>query len=243
MEKKLQKKFSIFDNVYLRFDNYIIMIKEKHSSWAKIIFYPFIRLLLKQSFSSFYLLKPVNLPEKISSFVITPNHFSWWDGFFIHTLCRILFPDKNMKIMMLEKQLEKYWYFRYTGAYSIEPGSRSKVMESLEHATCILEKNYTVSVIYPQGEILPYETGKIETRNGALKYISKKTDYIILPVVFKIHYYNRKKPDIIANPGEIITSSNFIGDFSFLGTVLENLRKEADTSACNMDYRKGIKLL
>ncbi len=222
----------------------IRMIREKHSNWAKIIFYPFIKRLISKNFHSFFILRNIEIPEN-NSLIITPNHFSWWDGFFIHTLCRYAFKNRPMNIMMLEEQLKKYWYFSHVGAYSITPGNRKEVFESLDHTVEILKKKENISVIYPQGEIIPYEANPMKLNKGALRYLAEKSKSgtLFLPVIFKIHYNNKKKPDIIANPGKAVTPCYILENFREYIIAVEKLRDEADASVLNCDYTKGINLL
>ncbi len=126
--------------------------------------------------------------------IVTPNHFSWWDGFLIEYLMR-RFTGRKLYIMMLEEQLKKYPFFKYLGAFSIKPGSVKSVAESLKYAEEIARSESAYLVFYPQGEIQNYEVDQVRLKKG-LGFVSLKKNAGILIVAFKIVYCNEKKPDV-----------------------------------------------
>jgi 1-acyl-sn-glycerol-3-phosphate acyltransferase len=113
------------------------MLQPQPSKLARMIFNPYEEYLLKKNFSHFYLFGNIPSPDKEKSLLVTPNHFSWWDGFFIDYAVRKLF-NRNFYILMLEEQLRKYKFFRKLGAFSIEPKSKKGMLESLLYAGNLL---------------------------------------------------------------------------------------------------------
>ena len=102
------------------------MIQASHKKWARRIFNPYCDSLLKRNFSQFL---RVNTFPRLSPdlpLIITPNHISWWDGFFIDYLTR-KFLNRKGYIMMLEEQLSKYWFFQKIGAFSIDPSNAKRI--------------------------------------------------------------------------------------------------------------------
>ena len=71
----------------------------------------------------------MNLPEfdKSKSLIVTPNHFSWWDGFFIYWTNKKLF-NRKLYVLMLEEQLKRYWFFKKLGCYSIDLNDNRKMI-------------------------------------------------------------------------------------------------------------------
>ena len=90
------------------------MIKADHNKLAHLVFSLYLKRLLKSSFKEFILINKLPMIDNSKGLIITPNHFSWWDGFFIYWLNKKLFK-KNLFILMLEEQLKRYWFFRYLG--------------------------------------------------------------------------------------------------------------------------------
>lgn len=149
----------------------------------------------------------IPLVSENKGLIITPNHFSWWDGFFINYILSE-FTKRKAYMMMLEEQLVKYPFFRYLGVFSVNPASPSSVKESLAFAEKISSDPANYLVLYPQGEIQPDNCKDVKIKNG-LKYLSGKISANVMIVSFRISFGNRKKPDIICRFGDVF-SSEFI---------------------------------
>ncbi len=186
------------------------MIKAKHSRSAKFVFDLYLKRLFKSSFEDFYILESFPKPDPSKGLLVTPNHFSWWDGFFIYWLLN-KYVDRKIYVMMLEEQLKRYWFFNYVGCYSINLQYVKSSISSLRYTLDILSDERNVVVIYPQGEIEPYEKRPLELKGG-ISFLSQnaKKDFTVLPAAFKIHYSNKRLPLVYSRFSEPI-NSNEIG--------------------------------
>ena len=186
------------------------MIEAKHNKLALAIFNPYINYLIKKNFGGIYL---VNQPEGIiddKGIIILPNHFSWWDGFFIHVVQEKIF-NRNIFIMMLEEQLKRYWFFQYVGSFSVNPHSPKSVLESLNYSASIADSKENSLVIYPQGEIEPFEKEELSFKNGMFSILNQSQGNVsIIPVAFKISYTNEKKPDVYCRFGASVNKEEAI---------------------------------
>ncbi len=200
------------------------MIKAEHKNWARLVFNPYLKRLLKKNFNNFYLTSEAPKIEKNKSILITPNHISWWDGFFIDFAVRNIF-HKNIFLMMLEEQLKRFWFFSKLGAYSINPGNVKSVLETVNYTSLLLEKPGNFLVVYPQGEIEAYEKKPLTLKKGLDLIIKKsKKDFIILPAAFKIQYYNEKNPSVLFSFGNMLDSKEIENNFAvFENTFYKNL--------------------
>jgi 1-acyl-sn-glycerol-3-phosphate acyltransferase len=95
------------------------MIQARHTKWAEWIFIPYISHLLSRSFYSVRLLGNMPETDKNLPLVLLPNHSTWWDGFFVHLLNRKIF-EREIFLMMLKSQLEKFSFFSRLGAFGVE---------------------------------------------------------------------------------------------------------------------------
>ena len=183
------------------------MIKADHKKWAEVIFDIYLKRLLKNSFNDFRVINTLPVIDKSKSLVITPNHFSWWDGFFIYWLNKKLL-NKKLHILMLEEQLKRYWFFKKLGCYSIDLNDNRKMITSLKYTLDLISNPENLIIIYPQGEIKPYEQRPIEIKEG-MDYLSSKgsNDFQVLPVAFKIHYINERYPIVYARLGNLLSSN------------------------------------
>lgn len=202
------------------------MIKAEHKRWARLIFNPYIDRLLKKNFSNFYLLNEVPEIDKSAGLIITPNHFSWWDGFTVDLISRKIIHRK-MHIMMLENQLRKYWFFKKVGAYSVNNENYVSMLRTLNYTREILASAENLVVLFPQGEIQPLNEKSIAVKEGLKILLDNEKQMIyVLPLAVKFEYGFNKKPDIVARFGNILDADKIKIDFSsFTAEFTNNIEK------------------
>ncbi|MDQ3021517.1 MAG: lysophospholipid acyltransferase family protein [Bacteroidota bacterium] len=176
------------------------MIKAKHNIFAESIYRIYVKWLLKFNFNKFILINEIPDVTNCKGLIVTPNHFSWWDGFFIEYLMR-KFTKRKLFIMMLEKQLKRFWFFKYLGAFSIRQKSIFSLSETIKYARTILTSSFSYLVFYPQGEIQNYEKKFIKLKRGLIA-VTSDIECSVLIVSFKIIYRADKKPDVYCRFGE-----------------------------------------
>lgn len=184
------------------------MIKADHKKWAEFIFDIYLRKLLKKSFYDFRVINELPALDDSKSIIVTPNHFSWWDGFFIYWTNKKFF-NRKLYVLMLEEQLTRYWFFKKLGCYSIDLNDNRKMIVSLKYTMDLLLKPNNLVTIYPQGEIQAYDGNHIVLKEG-IDFISRKStvDFQILPIAFKIHYTNERLPIVYARFGKLLNSKD-----------------------------------
>jgi hypothetical protein len=128
------------------------MIAARHQGWAELLFFPYVRGLLRRSFHRLCLLGEVPPLDRGRPLMIVPNHGTWWDGFFVYLLNRLLFGRK-LHLMMLEEQLQRYGFFRRVGAFGIRPGLPRGVQEALRYSAEVLQDPDNALCLFPQGEL------------------------------------------------------------------------------------------
>ena len=189
------------------------MIRAEHRRWARLVFNRYIDSLLRKHFTGFYQVNAFPPVPPQGGLLILPNHMSWWDGFFIDYVCRHYLPHHPFYIMMLEKQLQRYWFFKKLGAYSINPGQGRSVLETMKYTLDLLSDTSAV-VMFPQGVLQPYSPDEYHFEKGGLRYLVSRNshDFHILPVAFKIQYYEDREPEIACRFGIVKEASMFRED-------------------------------
>lgn len=206
------------------------MIKAQHSKTARLVFNTYINRLLRKSFTDFQMVNSIPEIPNDKSLVITPNHISWWDGFFIDYVTR-RFINKKFHLMMLESSLTQYWFFRKLGCYSINPQNSSSVKETVKYTREVLKDASNFVVTYPQGEIEPFEKRPLSIKEGLKLFLKDNLQTVVLPVGFKIQYYNEKNPSILCRFGEVLSSDQVVNDFNAYSNVFtDNLDKLNEAS-------------
>ena len=184
------------------------MIPADHKIWAAFVFDIYLKRLLKKSFYDFRIINTPPEVDESKSLIVTPNHFSWWDGFFIYWLNKKML-NKKLFVMMLEEQLKKYWFFNKLGCYSIDLNDNRKTIASLKYTMDLVLKSNNLVTIYPQGEIQAYDEINIVLKEG-IDFIAKKStvDFQILAIAFKIHHTNERLPIVYARFGKLLNSKD-----------------------------------
>jgi 1-acyl-sn-glycerol-3-phosphate acyltransferase len=195
------------------------MIQAKHTKWAEVVFSSYINRLLKKNFHSFHLMGKIPQIDQNRPLILAPNHNSWWDGFFIYLLNEKLLYRK-IYLMMLEEQLSKYPFFAKLGAYSIDPNSRNKIIESLRYTLSILENEQipnhpSLICIFPQGELRPFHKRPLEFKGG-IDWLVKKCgkEIQILLLAMRIEFLEEQFPQVFFQFDDVLK----VDKESFKGT-------------------------
>lgn len=152
------------------------------------------------------------------SYILMCNHFSFLDGFLAYYLSNKVFRKKNgmnkLYIMSLKKQMEKNWWLRYVGCFSIDPGKRS-IDESFAYAAEVLSKPGNLLLFYPQGKLESVQIRHIHFEDGINQIIPKiKGKCQLVWSSNIIEYFESTKPSLYYNLLDCGTSENY--DFEAL---------------------------
>lgn len=217
------------------------MIKADHKKWARILFNFYIDKQFKNSFDHFYLINEPPAVDKSKGLVVTPNHFSWWDGFLIDLVHRKYYGDRKFFILMLEDQLKRYWFFRKLGAYSINLSNPKSIVKTFEYTREIISKENSFVTIYPQGEMLPFDIEPVIVKEGLLKFTERlNRESFILPAAFKIQYNKEKKPDLYARFGDLIDVQTIHKNFDRFSKAFISNTKLCSQEAVERKYVKDL---
>lgn len=189
------------------------MIEERHNFLARFVFNAYEFKILKNTFNRFILLNDVNFLSTNKPVLLLPNHFSWWDGFFVDFLVRSCDAAKKFHIIMLEEQLKRYWFFRFLGAIGFNPTNPKGVINLANKIANLLSNPLNLVVFYPQGEIQLFDED-IKVKSG-LQFILNKVqnDIEIFYPFFKIQYFENRKPDLICKIYNGLELSTILNDF------------------------------
>lgn len=172
------------------------MIEAKHNRLYREIFNLYINNQLKKHFNNFYLYGEIPVISNLNSLLVLPNHFSWWDGFFVDLIYRKYFSSYKIKMMVLEETIKRYWFFNRIGAFSINTASPKDILNSFSYVKKILNEKENFVVIFPQGELNPYSTD-VKIKPGIRDLIlNDKSNFGIIFLSMKIQFGNTKKPDV-----------------------------------------------
>ena len=153
------------------------------------------------------------------------NHTSWWDGIWALHVNQQIFHRKY-HFMMLEEQLQKNWFFKYTGGFSISKKTRS-VIETLNYTAGLLQNKNNLVLMFPQGKIFSMHKRDFVFEKGIEKILTKingKVQVVFLANI--VDYFADVKPNVTMNIADYKGSYN-ISDLEksynlFYGSCIEN---------------------
>lgn len=152
------------------------------------------------------------------SYILMCNHFGFLDGFFAYHLCFKLL-GKHQKLnaiyaMSVKRQMEKKWWLKYTGSFSVEPGKRS-VRESLDYAASLMDTPGNILLFYPQAELESNYIRHIEFKDGIYEIVKRiKGNCQLIWGSVLLEYFESMKPSAYFNLLDCGTNHNF--DFEAL---------------------------
>lgn len=189
-----------------------MILKAKHHP----VIYPFFRMytafIIRRHFR--YCRFHGEFSDRKLPVLLVANHFSWWDGFLA------LFFDmkvlrRKFHFMMLEEQLRRFWFFNYSGGYSVKKRSRS-IIETLQYTNELLTDSNNMVLIFPQGEIRSAYHRDFVFGKGIEKILKNQGNPIqIIFLVNLVDYFSARKPGI----------SMYHGSYTGQGTDTETIQQ------------------
>ncbi len=212
------------------------MITAQHKLWAEWIFQRYTGRLLRKNFSHFYLTNNFPAVSENNGLVVTPNHFSWWDGFFAYFALKP-HTRRTLYLMMLEEQLRRYWFFRKVGAYSINPKNPAGIARSISYSRILARDPSNLIILYPQGDLQPYEKRPVELKQG-IRLLAGQLPYntAMLTLAFKIQYANLMKPFVAVRFGEGMSAGYLAASFDRYERELNTLLNELDDAVLKSNF-------
>lgn len=170
-----------------------MIIKAKHHFFIYPFFQKYTFWKIRKNFADVVLMG--DYFDNQNSILLLSNHTGWWDGFFsMYLNLKIL--KKKFHFMMLEENLRKFWFFNYTGAFSVAKNSKS-IIESINYTLELLEDNNNMVLIFPQGKIYSQHNQFVKFESGVLKIFSNlKSETNLVFQVNLIDYFSNPKPTL-----------------------------------------------
>jgi len=169
-----------------------MILKAKHN----FIIYPFFKQyaewIMKRHFGVIQILG--DFQEKKLPVLLISNHISWWDGFWSMYL-NVKVLKRKFHFMMLEEQLRKFWFFNYSGGFSVNKKSKT-IIETLNYTHDLLTDPANMVLIYPQGEITSMHQQNFKFEKGLDRILKNKNMFQLIYQVNMVDYFSTKIPGI-----------------------------------------------
>ena len=169
------------------------MIKAKHHKVIYPMFQWLARFFIKRNFNAVCI--DGEFADNGKSVLVIANHVSWWDGFWVEFLNQKII-HRRFHFMMLEEQLRKHWYFKYSGGFSVKRKSRS-IIESLNYSIGLLKQPGNMVLMFPQGQIHSVYDDVVIFEKGVERVINNTSfETQILFVANLVDYFSDIKPNL-----------------------------------------------
>ncbi len=181
-----------------------MILNAKHN----FIIYPFFKwyagFIIKRHNSTVKItgdFKDRNLPVLLIS-----NHISWWDGFWAMYINQKVLHRK-FHFMMLEEQLRKYWFFNFTGGFSVNKSTKS-IVDTLNYTSGLLKDKENMVLIFPQGEIQSLHNQNLQFEKGVERILKNKENAVqVIFLVNLVDYFSNPKPGIYFHIREYVNGA------------------------------------
>lgn len=128
------------------------------------------------------------------------NHSSWWDGFVALHLCRDVFGLDGI-LMMEEKQLARYSFFRWIGAFGVNRDNQAEAKASLEYAASEIRHGRRILWMYPQGVLLPNDMRPVAFYHGISHLAKSLGEVQLVCVAHRYEFLAEQRPEIFTAVG------------------------------------------
>lgn len=147
---------------------------------------------------------PRDLPNDVPLLVVA-NHVTWWDGFLVRELQRILRPDAAVYVIMAEEEFRRYPFLRFMGAVPMRRGSPGSVLRAFRtlRRHCLDHPN-TIIGFFPQGRMWPSFKRPLGFERGVTTLTRVLAPVLVLPVGIHLEPLNSASPTVFLSAGSPI---------------------------------------
>ncbi|MBC8985912.1 1-acyl-sn-glycerol-3-phosphate acyltransferase [Pedobacter sp. N36a] len=147
--------------------------------------------IIKKDFSS-YTYNRLQLKEG-EAILLLANHFSWWDGFLMFQLNKVVFK-KEFHVLVSEEDYQRRWYLKYLGAFASKVKGKD-VVKTLAYAGQLLDDPQNLVLFFPQGKLYTSYVSNISFEKGVMQLInaSKKKFQVVFSATLT-DYFDKRKP-------------------------------------------------
>jgi 1-acyl-sn-glycerol-3-phosphate acyltransferase len=132
--------------------------------------------------------------------ILYGNHSCWWDGLIEFHLSREVF-DLDAYLMMEERQMRRYRFFRWIGAFSVNRDSPREAVESLRYAAGLFTVPGRLLWIYPQGVMRPNDVRPLAFSTGLVRLLEMIPRVQVMAMAHRYEFLMDQRPDAFVSFG------------------------------------------
>ncbi|MBX2989913.1 MAG: lysophospholipid acyltransferase family protein [Bacteroidetes bacterium] len=173
------------------------MIEANKNVAFKTVFSLYNTRLLRRHFFRVHLggLEHIRQLDRTRPVLFIGNHCCWWDGLIeYHLATEVL--DADIYLMMEERQMVRYRFFRWLGAFSVRRESPRSSVESMQYAASLFDTPNRFLWMYPQGEMKPNDVRPLGFFPGAARIIQMVGRPVqVVPFARRYEFLMEQRPE------------------------------------------------
>lgn len=164
----------------------------------EVAFRPWMRLRIAD-------VRVANVPRSLPPdrpLLLAANHVSWWDGFILRHLQRMVRPAAPLYSVMTRRELRRFPFLGRIGAVGIDPTgavSIARTVRELERR--VAERPDSVIAYFPQGEIGPSFRRPLGFQRG-VELFARRLDAVVVPVGLHVEPLAKQAPTIFVSAAD-----------------------------------------
>jgi 1-acyl-sn-glycerol-3-phosphate acyltransferase len=134
--------------------------------------------------------------------LVVANHISWWDGFVLRELHRILRPRSSLRVLMTSAEYRRNPVLGWIAAMPMQPGSPGSVLRAFRELRRLRDREPSmVTLFFPQGRIWPSQRRPLGFERGVTTLARFLAPVTILPVALHLEPLAAARPSFFAVAG------------------------------------------
>jgi 1-acyl-sn-glycerol-3-phosphate acyltransferase len=131
------------------------------------------------------------------------NHPSWWDGYMAHVLVRMVLRNRFQGFCMMdERELRRYRFFTWLGAFSVNRHDARSALGSVAYISRLLAaRRDRALAIFPQGEITPNDRRPLVMFSGMAHVAQRAGGATLWPVALRYEFRGAQRPEAFIRAG------------------------------------------
>lgn len=180
-------------------------IPARHSrAGAALIYWALVRPAIWSHFARVWLRVEGPIPSPADGpLILYLNHPSWWDGYMAIVLNRMVLGNRFQGFcMMEEKELRRYGFFTWVGAFSVNRQDARSAMGSVAYIGRMLaERRDRALAIFPQGEITPNDRRPLTIFSGMAHVARRAGGATLWPIALRYEFRGEQRPEAFIRAG------------------------------------------
>jgi hypothetical protein len=137
--------------------------------------------------------------------VLVANHVSWWDGFTLREVHRLLRPAAPVWTLMTERELLRSPFLRSIGGFGIDPEHPASVRGALRFLRArAAERPDATVLLFPQGRIWPAHRRPLGFRRGVEGFARAVSPCVVLPIAIHHEPLTAAAPTVFVSAGATV---------------------------------------